>query len=99
MNEGDDAAPAANPPLPPPPPTHPLAAQSLWEKAKEMCYTGALTRGEGGWVVEGLVLCASFFLSLAPTWVPHKVEEEEEEVGGGAGRGVGEQQEAAAEVR
>jgi len=58
------------------------AAMTFWDKAKEMCYTGALPGGEKKWWVEGFVLGASFFLSLFPTWIPHAVVE-----GGGEGGG------------
>ena len=48
---------------------------TFWDKAKKMCYTGALPGGEKKWWMEGLVLAASFFLSLFPTWIPHAVVE------------------------
>jgi len=51
------------------------AAMTFWDKAKKMCYTGALPGGEQRWWIEGFVLGASFFLSLFPTWIPYAVVE------------------------
>ena len=60
-------------------------ATTFWDKAKKMCYTGALPGGEKKWWMEGFVLGASFFLSLFPTWIPHAVVEDEREEGEGVG--------------